>query len=106
MKDEREVAEIDYEALTTRCARVLRTAGWSLEEVVEASGKRLDEEGVVPSGVGLLETITSLQEIVEESAWVLAKDLHRRGVPYRVLAEALHTSVMTTRRKLTEGLGV
>lgn len=105
MRDEREVAEIDYEALTTRCARVLRSAGGDLENLVHAAGARLDEEGVVPSGVALLETITAVQETVEESAWVLAKDLHGRGVPYRVLAEALHTSVMTVRRKLTEGMG-
>lgn len=99
------MAEIDYEALTTRCARLLRSAGGDLENLVHASGTRLDEEGVVPSGVALLETITAVQETVEESAWALAKDLHGRGVPYRVLAEALHVSLMTVRRRLSQGEG-
>lgn len=100
MRDEKEMRELDYEALTARCLRVLQHTGWGLDEIVHATGVRVDEEGAVPTAVQLLEVLTSLQEMIEESTTALAKDVHARGVPYRVIADKLHTSVMTTRRRL------
>lgn len=92
--------ERDYEALVMPSQEELDQLKDVTEVFRNLAENNLMDEGVKPTAIAALDSLSAAQESLADARWLLALRLHDQGVPLRVVAEALHVSQTTAQRRI------
>lgn len=99
---ESELRALEYDALTARVDAIVSRSWPYLTNLVESSAEELPTRGVTGAAEHLLDELHEINDLSHKGMWVLARNLHRNGMPYHVIAAKLGVSPMTARRRIAE----
>ena len=93
---------MQYEALVAGASQYLHRTK-DIENALDLAESMIATSADVhDAALSALTHMTAASEELDEARLLLARELHQRGISFRVLAEALGTSAMTARRRITE----